>query len=87
MIPHTSTSHILYPLQRLPPSPLPFPQPRCPLPCPLCPHKQKQRVAIARALLVDPKILLLDEATSALDAESEHLVQEAIDRLMVRRSP
>lgn len=45
---------------------------------------QKQRVAIARALLVDPRILLLDEATSALDAESEHLVQDAIDRLMVR---
>lgn len=41
---------------------------------------QKQRVAIARALLLDPDILLLDEATSALDAESEHLVQEAIDR-------
>lgn len=45
---------------------------------------QKQRVAIARALLVNPRILLLDEATSALDAESEHLVQDAIDRLMVR---
>mmetsp|Transcript_73248 Transcript_73248/g.203173 ORF Transcript_73248/g.203173 Transcript_73248/m.203173 type:complete len:1379 (-) Transcript_73248:301-4437(-) len=41
---------------------------------------QKQRVAIARALLMEPKLLLLDEATSALDAESEHLVQEAIDR-------
>jgi len=41
---------------------------------------QKQRIAIARALIMNPKILLLDEATSALDAESEHLVQEAIDR-------
>eukprot|EP00455_Lapot_gusevi_P057506 TRINITY_DN9817_c0_g1_i2.p1 TRINITY_DN9817_c0_g1~~TRINITY_DN9817_c0_g1_i2.p1 ORF type:complete len:391 (-),score=112.37 TRINITY_DN9817_c0_g1_i2:42-1124(-) len=43
---------------------------------------QKQRVAIARAVLMNPQILLLDEATSALDAESEHLVQEALDRLM-----
>lgn len=47
---------------------------------------QKQRIAIARALLKDPAILLLDEATSALDAESEHLVQEALERLMVGRT-
>ena len=47
---------------------------------------QKQRVAIARALLKDPRILVLDEATSALDAESEHLVQEALERLMQGRS-
>ena len=47
---------------------------------------QKQRVAIARALLKDPRILVLDEATSALDAESEHLVKEALDRLMRGRT-
>lgn len=47
---------------------------------------QKQRVAIARALLKDPRILILDEATSALDAENEHLVQEALDRLMEGRT-
>nr|ASM90199.1 multidrug resistance 5 [Sesuvium portulacastrum] len=47
---------------------------------------QKQRVAIARAILKDPRILLLDEATSALDAESESIVQEALDRVMVNRT-
>ena len=47
---------------------------------------QRQRVAIARAILKDPPILLLDEATSALDAESEHLVQAAIDNAMERRT-
>ncbi len=47
---------------------------------------EKQRVAIARALLRDPKILIFDEATSSLDAESEGLVQDAIDRLMHNRT-
>jgi ABC transporter fused permease/ATP-binding protein len=47
---------------------------------------QKQRVAIARAVLKDPRLLLLDEATSALDAESEHLVKEALERLMEGRT-
>ena len=47
---------------------------------------QRQRLAIARAVLTNPRIIILDEATSALDAESDQLIQEALDRLMVGRT-
>lgn len=47
---------------------------------------QKQRIAIARAIIRNPTVLLLDEATSALDVQSEQVVQEALDRIMVGRT-
>lgn len=47
---------------------------------------QKQRIAIARVILKNPKILLLDEATSALDAESERIVQDALETIMTNRT-
>ncbi len=47
---------------------------------------QKQRIAIARALLLDPKILILDDSTSSVDVETEYLIQQALDKLMVGRT-
>lgn len=47
---------------------------------------QKQRIVIARALVKDPKILLLEEATSGLDAESEDIIQKALDKAQQNRS-
>ena len=47
---------------------------------------QKQRVAIARALLVDPRILILDDATSSVDTRTEHLIQQALERIMQGRT-
>ena len=47
---------------------------------------QKQRIAIARAIVKNPKILLLDEATSALDMQSERVVQEVLNRVMLQRT-
>ena len=47
---------------------------------------QRQRIAIARAILKDPRVLILDEATSSLDTESERLIEDALERLLVGRS-
>ena len=48
--------------------------------------RQRQRVAIARAILKDPTVLMLDEATSSLDTESEQLIEDALERLLVGRT-
>ncbi len=47
---------------------------------------QRQRVAIARALLMDPRILILDDSTSSVDTQTEHLIQQALDKLMEKRT-
>jgi ATP-binding cassette subfamily B protein len=47
---------------------------------------QRQRVAIARALLLDPRILILDDSTSSVDTQTEHLIQQALEKLMDRRT-
>jgi len=47
---------------------------------------QRQRIAIARALLMDPRILILDDSTSSVDTQTEHLIQEALDKLMEGRT-
>lgn len=47
---------------------------------------EKQRIAIARAILKDPPILIFDEATSALDSDSEHAIQQELDRLSMNRT-